>query len=125
MQQLPALTGYPEKPCWRLAERFGMKGVSTESKTPQRTVTQPSFGGLELNHAPCDTNQWRTSAVVSTQLGEDIPHLPLDRLFADGRHQTRQLQLPVPSQVHSRSATPEFIRANTLIPSLTSRAPAA
>src|SRR5271166_2677435 len=59
VQQLQALTGYPEKPCWRLAERFGMKGVSTESKTPKRTVTQPSFGGLELNHAPGDTNQWR------------------------------------------------------------------
>jgi hypothetical protein len=49
VQQLQALTGYPEKPCWRLAERFGFRRPNARRLWSQEDVARI----IELSDTAC------------------------------------------------------------------------
>src|SRR5271157_246050 len=48
-QQLQELTGYPEKPCWRLAERFGFRRPNARRVWSQEDVARI----IELSETTC------------------------------------------------------------------------
>jgi transposase-like protein len=49
VQQLQELTGYPEKPCWRLAERFGFRRPNARRVWSQEDVARI----IELSETTC------------------------------------------------------------------------
>ena len=49
VQQLQALTGYPEKACWRLAERFGFRRQNTRRVWSQKDLARI----IELSETTC------------------------------------------------------------------------
>jgi hypothetical protein len=49
VQQLQALTGYPEKACWRLAERFGFRRPNARRVWSQEDVARI----IELSETTC------------------------------------------------------------------------